>query len=87
MIERALADLNGDGPKYKEVETDRAMAFILSDKCRAYCLYLNMDYEQIREKAAAFYQERRYEYVPCPGRFHGLQFPSLRFPKLRRITC
>jgi len=57
VIDRAIADLKGIGPKCRKAETDQAMAFVLSDTCEAYCLELNIDCEMIREKAAALYQK------------------------------
>jgi aspartate ammonia-lyase len=56
VIERAIADLKGTGKRMGRKELDRAMAFILSDDCEAYCLELNTDCEVIREKAAALYR-------------------------------
>jgi hypothetical protein len=56
VIERAIDDLKGFGPKCRRAETDRAMAFILSDTCEACCLELKIDYERIREKAVGLYQ-------------------------------
>jgi hypothetical protein len=57
VIERAIADLKCIGPKCRRAETDRAMAFILSDTCEGYCLELGIDCETIREKAAALYRK------------------------------
>jgi transcription initiation factor TFIIIB Brf1 subunit/transcription initiation factor TFIIB len=57
VIERAIADLKGIGPKCRRAETDRAMAFILSDTCEGYCLELGIDCETIREKAAVLYRK------------------------------
>jgi hypothetical protein len=56
VIERAMADLKGIGPKCREAERDRAMAYILSETCEAWCLELKIDYERIREKAVGLYQ-------------------------------
>jgi hypothetical protein len=56
VIERAIEDLKGTGPRCGKKETDRAMAFILSEDCEAYCLELRVDYEVVREKAAALYR-------------------------------
>jgi hypothetical protein len=57
VIERAVADLKGDGPKCRRVEMDQAMSFILSGACEEYCLELGVDYKTVREKAAALYRE------------------------------
>ena len=57
VIDRAIADLKGIGPKCKKKEKDRAMAFVLSDTCEAYCLELDIDYRTIREKAVTLYQK------------------------------
>ena len=58
VIERAIDDLKdiGHGLKCRKVEMDEAMAFILSDTCKAWCLELKIDYERIREKAVELYQ-------------------------------
>jgi hypothetical protein len=57
VIERAIDDLKGIGPKCRRAaETDQAMAFILSDTYEAWCLELKIDYERIREKAVGLYQ-------------------------------
>ena len=56
VIDRAIDDLKGIGPKCKKKEKDRAMAFVLSDTCEAYCLELMIDYERIRKEAVVFYQ-------------------------------
>jgi len=79
VIERAIADLKGTGLRCRKIETDRAMAFILSDDCEAYCLELNIDCEMIREKAAALYRNviakegkpRKARYANSPGRLSG----------------
>jgi hypothetical protein len=55
VIDRAVSDLKGIGPRCRAIETDRAMAFILSGACEAWCLELGIDYETIRGKAAALY--------------------------------
>jgi hypothetical protein len=55
VIDRAIDDLKGIGPKCRKKEKDRAMAFVLSDTCEVYCLELEIDYRTIREKAAALY--------------------------------
>ena len=56
VIDRALGDLKGAGPPCRKVETDRAMAYILSDTCEAWCLELDIDYRTVRKKAAALYR-------------------------------
>ena len=56
VIDRAIDDLCGDGPKGNRKDTDYAMAFILSETCEAWCMELETDYERIREKAVALYQ-------------------------------
>ena len=56
IISRAIEDLKETGPKCSSKEPDRAMAFILSETCEAYCLELQIDYEAIREKGAALYR-------------------------------
>ena len=56
VIDRAIDDLRGNGPKGTLKDTDYAMAFILSEACEAYCLELKIDYERIRGKAVGLYQ-------------------------------
>jgi hypothetical protein len=57
VIDRAIDDLKQTGPRCGRKEPDRAMAFILSDDCEAYCLELGIDCGMIREKAAALYRQ------------------------------
>ena len=79
VIERAIEDLKGTGPRCGRKETDRAMAFILSNTCEAYCLELGVDCDAVREKAAALYRKvvvkegtpRTARYVNSPGRLSG----------------
>ena len=56
VIDRAIADIKGAGPRCHRAEPDRAMQFILSDTCEAWCLELCIDYEMIKEKAASLYR-------------------------------
>ena len=56
VIDRAIDDLRGNGPRCGRKDTDYAMAFILSETCEVYCLELETDYARIREKAVALYQ-------------------------------
>jgi len=79
VIDRAIDDLKGTGLRCGRKDTDRAMAFILSDTCEAYCLELEIDIEAVREKAAALYRKvvvkketpRKARYVNSPGRLSG----------------
>jgi len=88
VIERAIDDLKGTGPRCGRKDTDRAMAFILSDICEAYCLELAIDYETIREKGAALYRKlitkeitpRKGRYVQCKGKLPGNR--SFPVPKI-----
>jgi hypothetical protein len=57
VIDRAIDDLKGIGPKCRKRERDQAMAFVLSETCEAYCLELEIDYGTIREKAANLYRQ------------------------------
>jgi len=57
VIDRAIDDLKETGLRCGRKDTDRAMAFILSDTCEAYCLELEIDCGTIREKAAALYRQ------------------------------
>ena len=57
MINRALGDVKGSPPYCRKIETDRAMAFILSDSCEAWCLELDIDYRTLRGKAAVLYRQ------------------------------
>ena len=56
VIERAMLDLKGHGSRCRKIETDRAMAFILSEECEAWCLELKIDHEVIKEKAVELYR-------------------------------
>ena len=56
VIGRAIDDLKETGPRCCRKEPDRAMAFILSETCEAYCLELNICYEAVKEKAAGLYR-------------------------------
>jgi hypothetical protein len=57
VINRAIDDLKGIGPKCRKRERDQAMAFVLSETCEAYCLELEIDYGTIREKAVTLYKK------------------------------
>jgi len=57
VIDRAIDDLKGAGPKCRDMEIDHAMAFILSETCEEYCIELERDYMTLREKAADLYQK------------------------------
>jgi len=65
VINRAMDDLKGAEPYCSAKETDRAMAFVLSENCEAWCLELDIDYEAVKEKAAALY--RRFLEWDFPG--------------------
>jgi hypothetical protein len=68
IIERAIDDLKETDPLCRRIDKDRAMYFILSDTCEAYCLELGIDYKTVREKAAALYRETiAKEDKPFPG--------------------
>jgi hypothetical protein len=56
VINRAIDDLKDTEPKLRVVEKDRALAFVLGEDCEAWCLELGIDYEAVKEKAAALYQ-------------------------------
>jgi len=78
VIDRAIDDLKETGLRCGRKDTDRAMAFILSDTCEAYCLELEIDCGTIREKAAALYRKiiakekpRKARYANNPGRLSG----------------
>jgi plasmid stabilization system protein ParE len=75
VIERAIADLKGSGPRCRKIETDRAMVFVLSDDCEAWCLELGIDCEVIREKAAALYRKIIRKEAPETGRKKRLGRP------------
>jgi hypothetical protein len=85
VIERAIDDLKGTGPRCGRKEPDRAMEFVLSDDCEAYCLELGVDYETIREKAAGLYRKIiAGEEKPRPGRLSGNR--PFRASKMRPVT-
>jgi len=79
VIDRAIDDLRESGLRCGKKDMDRAMAFVLSDTCEAYCLELGIDIEAIREKAAALYRKkiakegrpRKARYVNTPGQLSG----------------
>jgi hypothetical protein len=56
VINRAIGDLKGTELYCSRKEKDRAMTFILSGKCEAWCLELDVDYKAVREKAEALYR-------------------------------
>ena len=82
VIDRAIDDLKSAGPRCGKKETDRAMAFILSDDCEAYCLELGVDYEAVREKAAALYRKIINDDVPGTA---GNKRPGRPANGLRRV--
>jgi hypothetical protein len=55
VIVRAITDLKETNYRGWRIEKDRAMVFLMSDICEEYCLELGIDYETVREKAAALY--------------------------------
>jgi hypothetical protein len=79
VVNRAIDDLKGIGPKCRRPDTDQAMAFILSEVCEAYCLELGIDCEAVREKAAALYRKiiakeekpQKARYANSPARLPG----------------
>jgi hypothetical protein len=91
VIGRAIEDLKGADPRCPKKEPDRAMAFILSETCEAYCLELGIDYEAVREKAAALYRriiarEAPAAQYPKSRRAGGYQVTSVKpFPKKKRL--
>jgi hypothetical protein len=91
VISRAIEDLKEAGPRGSRKEPDRAMAFILSGDCEAYCLELEIDYETVKEKAAALYRrviekESPAARYPKRRRAGGYQVTSLEpFPKKKRL--
>ena len=56
VISRAIDDLKGIGYLCRRPDADRAIAFVLSETCEAYCSCLGIDYEAVREKADGLYQ-------------------------------
>jgi hypothetical protein len=88
VIERALADLRGNGPKGTLHDTDYAMAFILSETCEAWCLELKIDYERIREKAVGLYQRIIAETDQETGRKKraGKPAESIKGVPVRKVT-
>lgn len=56
VIDRAILDLKGSGPRCRKVETDQAMTFVLGEDCEAYCLELGIDHEAVKATAAALYR-------------------------------
>jgi hypothetical protein len=91
VISRAIEDLKEAGPRGSRKEPDRAMAFILSGDCEAYCLELEIDYETVKEKATALYcriieKEESAARYPKRRRVGGYQVTSLeQFPRKKRL--
>jgi hypothetical protein len=88
VIERAIDDLRGNGPKGTLHDTDYAMAFILSETCEAWCLELKIDYERIREKAVGLYQRIIAETDQETGRKKRARKPaeSIKCVPVRKVT-
>jgi hypothetical protein len=57
VILRAVDDLKETDLFCGRAGVDRAMYFIQSDDCEAYCLELGLDCRLVREKAAALYRQ------------------------------
>jgi hypothetical protein len=83
VIERAIDDLHGNGPKGTLHDTDYAMAFILSETCEAWCLELKIDYERIREKAVVLYQRIIAETDQETGRKKRARKPAKPLKRVR----
>jgi hypothetical protein len=86
IIERALDDINGIGPRSnRRGEPDNAMAFILSETCEEYCFYLNVNYEAVKEKAAALYRHELDKEAPAKiKKSSGKQTHTFRCPQIRK---
>jgi hypothetical protein len=58
VISRALADLEKTNPAtgIRDHVRDEAMAWINGPDCEAYCYALDVEYTEIRERAAALYR-------------------------------
>jgi hypothetical protein len=50
VIKNAIADLKG-------LEPDKAMAFIHSETCEAYCAECGFDYHKLKRKAISVYRK------------------------------
>jgi hypothetical protein len=57
VVLRAIDDLRETDLFCGLAGVDRAMYFIQSDDCEAYCLELGLDCGLVREKAAALYRQ------------------------------
>jgi hypothetical protein len=57
VILRAVDDLKETGYFCGRAGADKAMLFLHSDDCEAYCLELGLDCGLVREKAAALYRQ------------------------------
>ena len=66
VINRAIEDLKETGQRMARKEPDRAMAFILSETCETYCLYMDINYEAVKERAAALYRRVIEQENKCP---------------------
>jgi hypothetical protein len=58
VIKRALADLEKDRVVIRSGcrVRDEAMSWINSPECEVFCYAVNMDYQAVRERAAALYR-------------------------------
>lgn len=58
VINRALDDIKCVNKcERRKRETDHAMAFILSETCESYCLYIDLNYEELKKHAAELYRD------------------------------
>ena len=57
VVNKALDDLKGGNLFLSSGSLDRAMAFVDSETCAAYCSFVGIDHEAVRKKAAALYRQ------------------------------
>jgi len=58
IIQRAIDDIKGiKADSRRKAEPDNAMAFILSETCEGYCLFLDLNYEALQERASEYYKQ------------------------------
>ena len=82
IVTRAVMDVAGSKPACSEAEATRAMAFILSERCRLICLETGIDHGTIRKGAATLYRDRYMKTLNI--RPAQIRFRRGRPPKNRR---
>ncbi|MCL2191657.1 MAG: hypothetical protein FWB79_06700 [Treponema sp.] len=82
IVTRAVMDAAGREPACGEAEATRAMAFILSERCRLLCLELGMNYGALRKRTAVLFRGKYIKSLKI--RPAQIRFGRGRSPKNRR---